>query len=95
MNLSEKLKKYVKDNGLQLQGMSKQLGMSRVQFYRIVSGDCPLPQKYWKKIIKMTNGLVTLGDILADRFKKLQQLEIKSYGFPDRCEISLKDFNER
>lgn len=93
MALDTKLKNYFKENGIQKKWFAEQLGMKAQQFSQVVCGFAPLPAKYWKKIIKMTDGAITLGDILSQRLSELENIEIKAGKSCEKCEVSLKDFN--
>lgn len=93
MRLETKLKDYFKSNGLQMKWFAEQLGIPKQQLYQVIGGHAPLPKKYWKKVVVLTHGKITLYDILLEHLSNIEEVEIKSNGFPDRCEISLKDFN--
>ena len=93
MNLGTKLKNYFNENGLQMKWFAEKLGISKQQLYQVIGNHAPLPKKYWKKMITLTGGKITLKDILEDRLSSLEEIEIKSSGSADKCEVSLKDFN--
>lgn len=93
MSLDTKLKNYFKENGLQKKWFAQQLGIPAQQFSQIVCGYAPLPRKYWRKVIELTHGKITLADILADKLSDIESLEIKNGKSCEKCEVSLRDFN--
>lgn len=93
MSLKEKFNRFFEENGLQKQWFAKKIGINREAFYQIINGHHTLPEKYWKKVIEITKGQITLGDIMGDRLKDIEDLEVKNTGDPERCNLSLKVFN--
>lgn len=93
MSLGKKLQDYFKENGLQMKWFAEKLGMPKQQLYQVIGGYAPLPKKYWKKMIILTGGKITLRDILEKSLLSIEEIEIKSDGSIDKCEVSLKDFN--
>lgn len=93
MSLETKLKDYFKENGLQMKWFAEKLGMSKQQLYQVIGGHAPVPKRYWKKMVILTRGKITLHDILEQRLSNIEEIEIKSDGSIDKCQVSLKDFN--
>lgn len=93
MILQNKLKDYFKENGLQMKWFAEKMGISRQQLYQVVGGYAPLPRKFWVKMIKMTNGKITLRDILEDTFSDIKEIEFKDNGSLHGCQVFLRDFN--
>lgn len=93
MELQNKLKHYFKENGLQMKWFAEKMGISKQQLYQVVGGFTPLPKKYWVKMIQMTDGKITLRDILEYCYRDIEELEFKEIGEIDSCKASLKYFN--
>jgi len=88
-----KLKDYLKDNGISIKWFAEKLGMSPQMLYKIVDARASVPKKYWKKIIVLTGGKITLRDILEIGGKEFQGLEYNVSTNPEdplSCELSLK-----
>lgn len=93
MALEKKIKNYFKENGLQIKWFAEKLGITKQQLYQVVGGHAPLPRKCWRRMVILTGGRITLADILSEYLRNIEEIEIRSGGFADRCEVSLKDFN--
>lgn len=92
-HLGNKLKEYFKEHGVQMMWFAEKLEMDKQQFYQICAGGRPLPDKYWKELIRLTKGYVTIYDILATYFSWIEILNFENVGKISKCEVSLKDFN--
>jgi hypothetical protein len=92
MHLATKLRKYLKDNGFQLKWFGEKLGMSKQQFYQVTTGNALLPRKYWRKIIILTRGKISLADILVDQLQKYEEIEVEPSLSADCCRVSLRNF---
>lgn len=63
----EKLRKYLDDRGIRHTWFAKEkLGMNRAHLCTILSGREEMPKKYWNKVIKATDGYMTLEDFIED-----------------------------
>jgi len=59
----KKLRKYLDDRGLRYGWFAKErLGMSPTFFSCILHGKAQMPIKYWRTIIEVTDGIMTLED---------------------------------
>lgn len=67
MLTSERLKKYIEDNGIQRKWFAEKIGMKPSYLYLILSGKRPIPKKYWLKIIQLTNNHFKVEDFLDVR----------------------------
>lgn len=92
--LREKLKKYFTEHGIQKKWFAEKLGMSPTQLALILKGINKVPDSYWPMIVQMTNGEITIGDLIADKLKGIECIEIKSSKKFSDCKISLKDFKQ-
>jgi hypothetical protein len=63
MNIQEKLKKYLTDNGIQIKWFAQKIGMNPTAFYAILYQKKSVPKKYWKAIILLTNRKISLKDL--------------------------------
>ena len=63
MEVIEKLRKYLRDNGLQHKWFAEtHLGMSGAHFGNIIRGREKFPKKYWIRIVRATEGEIELED---------------------------------
>jgi hypothetical protein len=91
--LSDKFKKYFTDNGIQKKWFAEKIGMAETQLALILMGRNTVPDKYWPQIIELTNGGITIVDLVADKLKRIECIEIKGARHGKECKISLKNFN--
>lgn len=92
MQLHTKLKEYVEENGLVRKWVAKKIGISDVYFCNICGGKKSLPLKYWKTLIDLTNGFITLEDLMEPWLHKndLEIIKISKGTDSKSCKISLK-----
>lgn len=93
MRLKEKLDKYITDHGFQRRWLGIQLGMKPQQWAQILGGYTALPKRYWVPLVKLTNGKISLSDLIQEKFHDYEFLEIKVTRDFKECLLSLKDFN--
>lgn len=94
MDLSQKLHAYFKKSGVHKYWFAEKLGMKRPQFSLILSGKNTLPPKYWKKIIELTKGKVTLSDVIQNKLLGIEGIEFKVSKNPSLCKILLCDYDK-
>lgn len=58
-----KLSEYIRKNGIQQKWFASQIGINYSLLSKAMRGHAQVPKKYWKKIIKLTKGEVTLEDL--------------------------------
>ena len=58
-----KIKEYLKEDRRTLKWFSEQIGMNYQYIYQIITNSREFPKKYWKLIINVTKGYVTLEDL--------------------------------
>lgn len=46
---------------------TKELGISRQFFSNMIREQCPIPQKYWRKIIELTDHAIRIDDFLDEK----------------------------
>ncbi len=95
MKVGEKLNEYFESTGVQKKWFSTKLGMQGPHFYQILSGVRLLPQKYWKPVIEMTNGKITIKDLIEDCLKEVEGINIELISDKQSCLISLKEINKQ
>lgn len=90
--LRDKLKKYFIEHGIQKKWFAEKIGMSATQLSLILKGANKFPDIYWPLIVKYTNGEITIGDLIADKLKGIDCIEIKDMKKFSECKVYLKDF---
>lgn len=58
------LKEYIKSNNLQFEGFAKGIGISPTSFFNYLSGIRRVPLEIAARIIKYTDGKVTIEDLI-------------------------------
>lgn len=95
MFLHEKLQRYFDENGIQRKWFASKLSVTPQYFYQVINGHQKLPSSLWQKVIELTNGQITLADILEDEFKNIEYLKVIKGETPDKCEVIIKNFTNR
>lgn len=93
--IGDKLHHYFENTGVQKKWLSVRMGLDPHFFYQILRGDRYLPQKYWKALITLTNGKITLQDLIEDCLREFDGIEIQGIDGKLACEISLKEINNQ
>lgn len=88
-----KLKKFFEDKGMQRGWIAKKIGINPKYFYQIIHGSFPMPKKYWKGLILVTGGAVTLEDLLWDYLGDDEGVKVETSGDCASCIVSLKILN--
>lgn len=91
MQLHEKLNKYFEENGIQRKWFAKKIGISPQLFYTMLCGQQKITARLWKKLIELTGGYITLGDILTQEFKNIDYLSVTQGSDYDLCEVKVKN----
>lgn len=95
MELHEKLQRYFDENGIQRKWFASKLNVSPQYFYQVINGHQKLSSSHWKQVIELTNGQISLADILEDEFKNIDYLKIVKGDTEDKCEVHIKNFSKR
>ena len=74
MDLSDKFDEYFKDTGIQKMWMANKLGLSRTIFYGMANGRIKVSKRFWSEIIRLTNGKISIEDLLQDEFKDYPEI---------------------
>lgn len=90
MTLQDKLKEYFEESGRQQMWIAKKLGLKRELFYNVTNGRYKLHKRYWSEIIRLTEGKITLADLLEQEVKDLEDIQIKATNNPEKCEVIIK-----
>jgi hypothetical protein len=93
VSTKEKIKNFVDEKGVRKQWIADKLGMPRQQFYSVSSGFTPCPKKYWVKLMQITEGHVSMEDLMEDFLKEFDFIEVRHYKNPRECIVSLKEIN--
>lgn len=93
MKLCEKLHNYFENTGVQKKWLALRLGMEPHYFYHVLSGNRTIPQRYWKGIIELTNGKISMKDLLEECMREVDGVEIHVKDGATSCEVSLKELN--
>ncbi len=93
MTLREKLDDYFTENGIQRKWFAKKIGISPGLFFRVTSGNRKMPRKHWSSIIALTNGKITLRDLIEDTYGDKDGLLVTPGKCPNQCILSLKEIN--
>ena len=73
-----KLLEYIENYAIMKKKFAEKIGMHHVQFYEIVNGKQRVPEKYMKKIVKVTEGKVTLTDLMQQNIDLLERSDAQS-----------------
>ncbi len=95
MKLGMKLKNYFEEKGLRIDKFAERLGLSKMQMYQVVGDRAGVPKRCWKKLIELTEGEISLADILEMHFEEMEDIEVKRIDNIHKVEVSLRDFNKR
>lgn len=63
-----KLKEYLDKNGIRITWFAEQIGIHRNALAEAVYGRRPIPAKYWKKIVILTENQVKLEDLVNEAY---------------------------
>ena len=77
MDVRDKIKKYLDDNGIKPQWFAKKIGMNAKQFYMVLAKKVSIPQKYWKAIVETSNYKISLNDLLEASLAEIEAKEKK------------------
>jgi DNA-binding transcriptional regulator YdaS (Cro superfamily) len=94
MDMIEKWKRFFKDNGIEKQWFARQIGVSPTYFYQVIHGRQNLTAKYFDKIVSVSNGKISLSDLVEDHFKDAPALSIVKGNTSYSCEVTIKRYNE-
>lgn len=86
-----KLEKFFKRSGIQKKWFAERLDIAPKYFYQIVKGKFPMPKKYWEEVVDMTNGQITLGDLVEDFLGFDSALKVDDNGTYGHCSVSFKN----
>jgi len=92
--ISETLKKYFEDTGVQKSWFAKKIDMSPALLYQIMKMGVSLPKRYWVAIIEISNGKISLTDLLEDLFEEVEGFQFKDNGDPTSSIVYLTKFNK-
>jgi len=73
MDVRDKLRQYLDDHGTEYKWFAEKIGMSPGVFYLVLAKKKPIPKKYWKTIILLTDRKITLNDLAGIHFEDERQ----------------------
>ncbi len=88
--LGPKFEDYFARTGISMRYFAKEIGAYPEHVHNWVKGKRPIPQKYWKKIVKQSGGAITLCDLLDNFMKDSDEINVSPGKTPDTCIVSLK-----
>lgn len=91
MRAHGKFIKYAKQHGITKTWFADQLGLSQSKFSLFCSGQRALSKKCWLQMIKLTDGHVSLSDLVADALIENCPVEIPESESRFKCIVFLKD----
>jgi DNA-binding Xre family transcriptional regulator len=86
------LKEYLEKKGIKQVSLARQIGISETTLVSYFAYGKPIAYRYWLKIIEITNGEVSLYDLMLTHAKDFEDFELKARG--TSCVISLKKKNK-
>ena len=75
--LSEKLFKFLRDEGRLKSWAAGTLGMGNSYFSLVCSGRHGVPPKYWIQLLELTKGYLTFYDLISCYLEGIEFLEIE------------------
>ena len=91
----ERLEEYFDSTGVRTSWFAHKCGMNPKHLSQAIAGLRPIPVRFWKSIILISGGKITLEDFLRYTFRDTEDFEFKSNSSSTKCTISLKDFNKK
>ena len=92
--ISTILHQYFENTGVQKSWFAKKIDMSPALLYQIMNLGTSLPKRYWFAIIEISNGKITLTDLLEDHFEDIEGFQFKDNGDPKSSIVYLTNFNK-
>jgi len=91
--IGPKFKKFLDEQGYRYDKIAKRLGFNPRTFYVILHGTRDFPKERYLDIIKFTDGYISVKDIVEDRLKEFEYLQINDNGDQTKCEVIIKEVN--
>lgn len=89
---SEKLNAFLSEYGVRKSWFAKKIGTTIHMLYTVLQGTHSMPVKCWAKTIELTDGKITLSDLMKDKFKDNPYIQVIEIDDPNRCEVRAKGF---
>lgn len=70
-----KLKEYFDKNGISKRWFAVKIGINPSHFYEIVNEKKRVPEKYMKKIVKLTEEKISIKDLMEHNLKYFERIE--------------------
>jgi predicted transcriptional regulator len=87
--LMQKLHRFLFENEVVKQDFARKIGLSRDRFYQILCGFRKIPEKSWFRLIKLTEGEITLAD-LEREYRDNVHFIVSEGDDPLECKIKIK-----
>lgn len=94
MCTKELFTKYFEETGISRLWFATQIGMSLTFFYQVTGNYASLPKKYWRAVIRVSKGKITLHDLLIADLESDEYLWVESLT-KRKCIIFLAPTGER
>jgi hypothetical protein len=93
MTVGEKLRQYLKDNGVEKAWFASKLGISRPFLTQLLRSEKRFPPKYWDKLVHLTRGYIDLYALLSEHFEDTPTLMVSMKRSNFGCFVSLTELN--
>jgi len=80
MKAAKKMRDFLDRSEVKWATVAKSLGISQSYFYQFANGNFCVNPKYWKAIVELTSGQVSLSDLLEDYIGLPEVFTIKPNG---------------
>jgi predicted transcriptional regulator len=87
--LSEKLKRFFEETGIQKAWFARKIGIPHQTMYQVLLGTHKLPERCWKKLVEATGNRITFSDLLKEKYKENPYIQVIATESPDECLLKL------
>jgi len=84
------LKLFFEETGIGKVWFAKKIGTVPQTIYQVLLGSHQIPVKCWTKAVEITQGRISLADLLNEKLKENSDIEIIESDDPKRCEVRIK-----
>lgn len=94
MKTKERLEAYFESTGIRKEWFARKIGMSRAMIYHVVAGNIQIPEKYWEKMISLSQGFIKPEDLISDflhhKFKNSSLIQVQEMEGGNKWIVSAK-----
>jgi transcriptional regulator with XRE-family HTH domain len=91
MRVGEKLRQYLKDNGIEKSWFASKLGISRPFFSQLLRSERKFPPKFWAKVVHLSRCNIDLYDLMLEHFEETPSLMVSMKRSNFGCFVSLSE----